>query len=330
MFQKATPAQASVKVSIYGPPGSGKTFTTLLFAEGLAKHAGKRIAYVDSERGTDFYCQEVLARKVHPAAFDFDAIYTQSLAEVDESIRSLSWDEYGVVVIDSISHLWISAIEAWEGQHTKADTIPFQAWAKIKKPYKALLKYLMDSPVHVFIVGRQKNLFGRDDSGELTMLGVGMRAEGETQYEPHVCGHMLLKPRKGEESVPTIYWEKDRTGVLSGRTYPFPNFETIAPLLPLLGDTQAQSENEQERQDKDGELLAKQDEAKVEKADKSAAWLRERQASIAGCTKLADLGELAKVMKKEKRGKLEEHISALTQLFEARRSELVAQEAGGI
>ena len=36
-FRKAKAEQAALKIAMYGPPGSGKTFTTLLLAEGLAK-----------------------------------------------------------------------------------------------------------------------------------------------------------------------------------------------------------------------------------------------------------------------------------------------------
>jgi pantothenate kinase-related protein Tda10 len=56
-FRKAKGEQAAIKMGLYGPPGSGKTFTSLLIAEGLAAITGKRIAYVDTERGTDFYSQ---------------------------------------------------------------------------------------------------------------------------------------------------------------------------------------------------------------------------------------------------------------------------------
>ena len=51
-FQKAKPMQAFYKGAVYGPPGSGKTYTTLMQATGLAEACGKRIAYVDTERGT--------------------------------------------------------------------------------------------------------------------------------------------------------------------------------------------------------------------------------------------------------------------------------------
>jgi hypothetical protein len=48
-FRKAKAEQAALKMGIYGPPGPGKTFTSLLMAEGLAKATGKRIAVVDTE-----------------------------------------------------------------------------------------------------------------------------------------------------------------------------------------------------------------------------------------------------------------------------------------
>ena len=62
MFQKPEPLKAALKVGLYGPAGSGKTFTSLLIAEGLARHAGKRVAYIDTEQGTAFYAQVVPAR----------------------------------------------------------------------------------------------------------------------------------------------------------------------------------------------------------------------------------------------------------------------------
>ena len=86
-FRKAKAEQAALKIGLYGPPGSGKSFTSLLLAEGLVKNTGKRIAFVDTERGTDFYCQAVAQRAIHPEAFDFDAIYTRSITEVTSAIQ---------------------------------------------------------------------------------------------------------------------------------------------------------------------------------------------------------------------------------------------------
>lgn len=323
-FKKATPQQARLKVGLYGPPGSGKTFTSLLFAEGLAKLRGKRVAFVDTERGTDFYAQAVAERQVHPKAFDFDCLYTKSLAEVDAQIRALDPEEYGVVVIDSISHLWDAAIEAYEGQMTAADTIPMHAWGKIKKPYKALLAYLIASPFDVFILGRQKNIF-EDDGGQLRKVGVGMRAEGETPHEPHICFRMECRQDEADttKSVNLMYVEKDRTGILQGKTKVNPSFSDIEPLLPLLGDEQAVQEDDEERKAKDAELLAKDEENTRKKTEKSKELFSGFRAALSGASDLEQLAEISAEIKKKRRYMTEDNRGALRMVYEDVRKTLV-------
>ena len=266
-FRKAKPELAYLKVSLYGPPGSGKTFSTLLMAEGLAKLTGKRIAFVDTERGTDFYAQHVPERGVHPEAFDFDAIYSRSITEINRELRNLKPSEHGVVIVDSITHIWEACKASYAGPKTKIGTLPMHAWGKIKQPYKELMQFLINSPFHVFILGRQGNEFTEDEeTGETKAVGVKMKAESETAYEPHICFRMeSVKPvgRKGSkfaEAVPVMHVEKDRTGVLQGKSIEKPNFDRVCtPLLGLLGAKQAQIQSEDEAAAQDAEALANQE-----------------------------------------------------------------------
>jgi|TARA_A100000172_G_scaffold77540_1_gene62071 hypothetical protein len=330
-FKPAEPQQARLKIAIYGPPGSGKTFTSLLWAEGLAKSRGKKIAFVDTERGTDFYAQEVKNRKIHPEAFAFDAIYTKSLKLVRDAIAELDPEEYGVVVLDSISHLWDSAIEAYEGQKTSADTIPMHAWGQIKKPYKQLLNYLIASPFDVFILGRQGNVF-EEDGGQLRKVGVKMKAEGETPHEPHVCVRLENKQDQADTTKSTVlmYVEKDRTGILQGQTIANPNFKTIEVLLPYLGDKQAPQEDDEERKAQDAELLAEQESAKRNKEGKSQTLLSEFRVQLSACTDIEELGAVAKELKKKRRYLTEAHRNALLVLFEDMRDQLVKKATGEV
>lgn len=289
-FRKAKAEQAALKMGIYGPPGAGKTFTSLLLAEGLAAASKKRIAYVDTEHGTDFYCKAVPTRAVHPEAFDFDAIYTRSLTEISAAIRGLNTEEYGVVVLDSITHLWEAARAAYEGKTTSVGTIPMHAWGKIKKPYKDLMSFLLSSPMHVLICGRQGTDYATDEeTDELKAVGVKMKAEGETPYEPHILIRMeAVKAKRTNESA-TIYAyaEKDRTGVLAGRSFANPNFDTLCkPLMGLLGDTQAHMPTEDETSAQDSEALALADK---EKAAASAGLLLELSSKIGLAKNAKDL-----------------------------------------
>src|SRR5689334_5279338 len=116
IFTKAKSEQAFFKVGLYGKTGSGKTLTALLWAEGLAAREKKRIAYIDTERGTEFYAMDIPERKVHPKAFDFDRLITRSIMETVEAIESIDPAVHGVLVIDSITHLWDAAKASYTGK----------------------------------------------------------------------------------------------------------------------------------------------------------------------------------------------------------------------
>lgn len=290
-FRKAKPQQAAIKLGMYGPAGSGKTFTSLLIAEGLAQATGKRIAFVDTEHGSDFYCAAVRDRRTHPGAFDFDALYTRSITETLQAVQTLRTSEYGVVVIDSITHLWEACIAAYGGRQTSAGTIPMHAWGKIKKPYKDLMTILLSSPLHVILCGRQGTEYATDEeTEELKAVGVKMKAEGETPYEPHILIRMeAVKPRKTNEIADILaYVEKDRTGVLAGRTFVNPTYgDMIAPILGLLGETQAALSTTDATAAADSERI---EQADREREAESAKLLRELSAKI-------DLAETAKDLK---------------------------------
>lgn len=297
-FRKAKAEQAFLKMGLYGPPGSGKTFTALLLAEGLCKLSGKRIKYVDTERGTDFYSKRVAERQIHPDAFDFDAMYTRSITEVAQGVYSLDMADTGVVVLDSITHIWQACMDAYDGNTTRAGTIPISAWGKIKRPYKDLVGYMLSMPCHVIICGRQGNEFDTDEeTKQMVKVGVKMKAEGETAYEPHILIRMEQE-RDGQGGfVINAIPEKDRTGLLTGkiiRMEPKDGFAfdaLVRPILPLLGDTQAKMQTTAQTSSQDAEELAK---AEIIKSEKSTELLNEMVATITLCRTKEQLKDLGK------------------------------------
>lgn len=328
-FRKAKAEQAALKMGLYGPPGSGKTFTSLLIAEGIAKLTGKRIAFVDTEHGSDFYCQTVNTRPVHPQAFDFDALYTRSITETLAAVRGLSVEEYGVVVLDSITHLWQACIEAYGGKQTSIGTIPMHAWGKIKKPYKDLMTCLLSSSMHVLICGRQGTEYATDEeTEELKAIGVKMKAEGETPYEPHILLRMeAIKPKRTNELAMIVaYAEKDRTGVLAGRSFINPTFETLCkPLLPLLGATQAQIASIEQTAVKDADAIA-HDEA--DRLVHSAGLLREWTAQVALAKSHSALKEIGKLITPELKAQMTpQDVQSLRDAYQQREKELPAKVA---
>lgn len=328
-FRKAKAEQAALKMGIYGPPGSGKTFTSLLVGEGIAKLTGKRIALVDTEHGSDFYVQAVPTRAVHPEAFDVDALYTRSITETVQAVKGLDTEQYGIVIIDSVTHLWQACIEAYGGNQTRAGTIPMHAWGKIKKPYKELMTFLLSSPLHVIFCGRQGTEYATDEeTDELKAVGVKMKAEGETPYEPHILIRMeALKPARTNELAKIVaYAEKDRTGVLAGRSFINPTFDTLCkPLLGLLGATQAQLETMEQAAVKDADAIAAEDERRVRH---SSELLKEWTANVNLAKSQKDLKAVGKLITPELKAQmLTADVAALREAYQAREKELPQEKA---
>lgn len=321
-FKKANPQQAALKIGIYGAPGSGKTFTSLLLAEGLSNKTGKRVAYVDTERGTDFYAKTVKERQIHPDAFDFDAIYTKSITEVLTEVKSLNPNEHSVVIIDSITHIWEACIQAYAGKTTSAGTIPMHAWGKIKKPYKELMSFLLSTPIHVIFCGRQGVEYENSDSGELNAVGFKMKAEGETPYEPHILIRMeSIKPKKGVGIAKIVaFAEKDRTGILAGKSFENPTFETLVePLLGILGTTQATISSQDEVAAIDAEKIAEDDSIRL---SKSQELFEELSAKLSLCKFNDQFDQIAIEIKESKPLMITEHVAQLRDKFADKKKSL--------
>ncbi len=227
MFKKATPEVARLKVAFYGEAGSGKTYTSLLLATSLGK-----TAVIDTEHGSDIYAVQ----------FDFDVLHTRSIKTVLEVLESEEIDNYDCIVVDSITHLWEDCQESYlkslelsndpkKRKKAELGEISFADWRIIKRPYKRLITVLNQLDKHVFICGRQTAVY-EFKNGELVQTGVRMKADGDTPYEPHILIHM---ERRGQDVVAFV--EKDRSGMIAGKTFVNPTPDMIKPVLEKLGST---------------------------------------------------------------------------------------------
>ena len=321
-FKKAEPQQARFKSGFYGKQGSGKTFTALLVAEGLAKRDGKRVAYIDTERGTDFYAKAIKERRVHPEAFDFDAIYTRSLYEVIDAVEALDPKVHGVVVVDSVTHLWEAAQAAYQGQRMSNGNLPIHAWGTIKKPYKKLMALLLDGNFHVIICGREGVVMEKDEDGVMEVTGTKMKAEGETPYEPHMLARFCPERTEDGGYLVRVFFEKDRTGIFTGRTINEPNYETFAPMMQYLtGESQAAMGDAESVGLKDGEAAIRE----KERTESERKALFDQIRGAISSARTADELKAAWSLISGKKTKLgEDLMTDLTNLKDTKKGELAA------
>jgi len=228
-----------------------------------------------------------------------------------------------------MTHLWTACIEAYGGRQTSTGTIPMHAWGKIKKPYKELMSFLLGSPLHVIICGRQGVEYATDEeTEELKAIGVKMKAEGETPYEPHILIRMeAVKPRKTNEVAMIVaYAEKDRTGVLAGRSFINPTFDSICkPLLPLLGATQAQIDTLDQAALKDAEAIADEERTRVAR---SAELLKEWTAQVNLAKSHEALKQVGKLITPELKAQMmPQDVQSLREAYQAREKELPTSKA---
>jgi hypothetical protein len=320
-FKKAEAHREFMKLGLYGKTGSGKTLTALLIAERLAAIEGKRIAYIDTEKSTAFYVRDVPERRVHPKAFDIDILETKSLFEALEAVEGIDPAVHGVVVVDSITALWEAAKAAYTGKMTSKGGIPVQGWGPIKKPYKRMIALLMDGKYHFAVCGREGVEMEENDEGETRVVGSKMKSEGETPYEPHMLMRMIpLREEDGSHRI-RAFFEKDRSGILTGKTIDWPNYETIEPAVKILvgGTSSQQLGTPEENAAKDAEAAEK--EAERVKAEQQELYNAIRSA-ISTAANVEQL-KTAWSLTAGKKGKLGEMFDSLETLKDTRKAEIL-------
>ena len=316
-FKKAASEKSYMKVGLYGEQGSGKTLTALLVAEGLAKLENKRVAYIDTEKGTKFYSRSIPERAVHPEAFDFDRVITRSIMEALAEVEKLNPSEYGVLIIDSITALWDAAREAYRGPRLSNGAIPMHKWGEIKKPYKRLMSLFLDGDYHGIICGREGVLMEADDStGQSEVIGKKMKAESETPYEPDV----LIRMRNDRDTKSILaYVEKDRSGILTNSTIEYPRFDHFRPLYSYLhGGEETKLGSLEEVADRDAAVIQEQ----AERADMERTRIFDAIRSAIHRADSLDELKAAWELTKGKKTKLGDLFAELESAKETRKREL--------
>ena len=173
MFSKATRTKLHGRIALCGPPGSGKTYTALMFAKALAGDDG-HVAVIDTERRS--------ASKYAGDVADFDVC---ELSHFDprqyvKAIRAAGEAGYRVLVIDSLSHAWtgeggaLSLVDKEAAKSKSRNT--FAAWRHVTPLHNALVDAILQFPGHVIATLRTKveYVIEKDSRGRSMPRKVGM------------------------------------------------------------------------------------------------------------------------------------------------------------
>lgn len=167
MFQKASKKKAKLRLALTGATGAGKTFSALL----LARKLGKRVALIDSERGS---------ASLYADRFDFDTVdlVDHSIDTYKRAIRAAATAGYDVLVIDSMSHEWMGKGGALETVDRLGGGNKFtNGWGQVTPMHTGFLDEVLSYPGHVVATMRSKmeyELVKDEKTGKIVPKKVGL------------------------------------------------------------------------------------------------------------------------------------------------------------
>ena len=202
-FQKAKKEKVWTKVLLGGASGSGKSYSALRLATGLANKTGSRIAAIDTEAGRiRYYANE----------FDFDDMqltepYTPQkyIDAIDEAIKG----GYQILIIDSISHEWNYCVET----HDKMPGNSYTNWAKITPMHDRFMEKVLQSPLHVIATVRGKDEYVLEEKNGKQApkkVGLGYKQRDGVEYNYTVTFNI-----DQETHISSV--SKDNTHIFEGK-----------------------------------------------------------------------------------------------------------------
>lgn len=164
--REAVRSAARLKIALEGPPGVGKTFSALL----IAKELGKKIGLLDSENGRALKSvgQPGIPPFLHePLA---DPTVQAYLEKTDEAAA----DGVDVLIYDSWSHSWTSALEAVDAMGGNKFS---NGWKAVSPMVKRLIRKMLAYPGHCVATMRVDTDWAmeKDEKGKVVPQKVGLK-----------------------------------------------------------------------------------------------------------------------------------------------------------
>ena len=174
-FKRAVKSQAKLRLGLVGPSGAGKTYTAL----SVGQHLGKKVAVIDTERGS---------ASLYADKFAFDVIELQDFS-VDAyvaAMKAAADGGYDVLVVDSLSPAWEwlkGVVEEIARTCYRGNT--WSAWSEGTPIQQKLVEAILQYPGHVIGTMRAKTAWEteKDEKGKTRPVKVGLAPIQRDNFE---------------------------------------------------------------------------------------------------------------------------------------------------
>jgi len=206
MLKPARKKDARIRLAIAGPAGSGKTYSSLLIASGLAPW--EKIVIIDTERGSSNCYADLGPFNV----IELEPAYTP--AKYIAAIKEAENAGMEVIIIDSLSHAWAGegGVLDIHSQAVEKNKNSFSAWREVTPLHNRLVDTMLQSRCHVIATLRTKTEYVIDEGGKkVRKVGLAPIQRDGLEYEFTIFGD--LSPTH------LLTVSKDRTGLFQDQSF---------------------------------------------------------------------------------------------------------------
>ena len=187
-IQPAVRQGARLVIGLAGTSGSGKTYTALQLAEGLAGGDPGKVGLLDTENGRGGLYGDILTGPFLMAQLDAPfspARYAQAIDEFEAA-------GVDVLVIDSVTHEWeglggcidISEKHAMRGRAN---------WAKAKREHNTFMSRLLASDMHIIVCIRAREKVRMEGTGsDMKVIPLGIQPAQEKNFMFEMTASLLM------------------------------------------------------------------------------------------------------------------------------------------
>jgi hypothetical protein len=231
-FTKATRKSVPLLISIAGTSGSGKTYSALLLAAGIAGPGG-RVGFIDTENGRgEMYADSPGIVRALPAGYDYVRFdppfsperYTEHIALAEKSGIT-------VCVIDSGTHEWEGiggVLESAEKAEERKGR--FGKWSDPKMRHKRFMYHCLTSSMHMIFCLRARDKVKMFKRGDAIVLDAGQDTSNSEIAEKDLIVPLGLQPVCEKNFV----FEMLLSLQLDERTHFAGPIKVPEPLIPLF------------------------------------------------------------------------------------------------
>lgn len=199
-IQPASREGAKTVTAFAGVSGSGKTFSAILYAYGLAKRQAHKVGFLDTENRRGRLYADILPGKAQFQIADFAAPF--SPARYSEAIKQFEAAGVEVLVIDSVTHEWEGIGGCDDIANEGVTPGKPGRWNKAKREHKKFMDTMLQSSMHIVVCvrAREKTKI-EQQNGKAVFIPQGIQPVQEKNFMFEMTASLMMDHQGARQDV---------------------------------------------------------------------------------------------------------------------------------